>query len=140
MDTVSHPSLDSGQRGMLADLADAVVEHLLRRLNVHELRAAKDNTDRANRAKGEFLSRASHELRTPMNAVLGFTQLLEMDDLTDAQRSNVDRILKAGKHLLKLINEVLHISRIEAGVRAIELEPVKIAEALREAAEFTPVA
>jgi signal transduction histidine kinase len=136
MDTVPRPDLHTHQRGILADLADVVVEECLSRRKARELESAKDNADRANRAKGEFLSRASHELRTPMNAVLGFTQLLELDDLTDSQRANVDRILKAGKHLLKLIGEVLDISRIEAGVRAIELEPVKIAEAIREATEL----
>lgn len=136
MDTEPRPDLDARERGILSDLADAVVEHCQRRRNERELRAAKDDAERANRAKGQFLSRASHELRTPMNAVLGFTQLLELDDLTDSQRSNVDRILKAGKHLLKLINEVLDISRIEAGGRAIELEPVKIADAIREAVEL----
>jgi signal transduction histidine kinase/CheY-like chemotaxis protein len=136
MDKVARPDLDARHRGILADLADVVVEECLSRRKARELESAKDNADRANRAKGEFLSRASHELRTPMNAVLGFTQLLEMDDLTDSQQSSVDRILKAGRHLLKLVNEVLDISRIEAGGRAIELEPVKIADALREAAEF----
>jgi signal transduction histidine kinase/CheY-like chemotaxis protein len=136
MDTVPRPDLSARERGILTDLADAVVQHCLNRRNERELRTAKDDADRANRAKGQFLSRASHELRTPMNAVLGFAQLLEMDDLSDSQRSNVDRILRAGKHLLKLLNEVLDISRIEAGGRAIELEPVKIAEAIREAAEL----
>lgn len=136
MDKVARPELDAHQSGILANLADVVVEECQSRRKARELQLAKDNADRANRAKGEFLSRASHELRTPMNAVLGFTQLLEMDELSDSQRSNVNRILRAGKHLLKLINEVLDISRIEAGVRAMELEPVKIAEAIRETAEF----
>jgi signal transduction histidine kinase len=136
MDTMVRPDLDASQRAILVDLADAVVAHCYTRRKQHELRAARDDADRANRAKGQFLSRASHELRTPMNAVLGFTQLLELDDLTQGQRSNVDRILRAAKHLLKLVNEVLDISRIEAGGRAIELEPVKIADAIREAIEF----
>lgn len=136
MDTAAHPDLDARERGILADLADVVVEECMSRRKEQELLAAKDDAERANRAKGQFLSRASHELRTPMNAVLGFTQLLELDELSDVQRSNVDRILKAGKHLLKLVDEVLDISRIEAGGRALELEPVRIAEAIREASEF----
>lgn len=136
MDTVARPNLTKVQRAILADLAEIVVEECDSRRKEQELRAAKENADRANEEKGNFLSRASHELRTPMNAVLGFTQLLELDELSDDQRSNVDRILRAGKHLLKLVNEILEISRIEAGRLGIELEPVKIGEAIREAAEF----
>jgi signal transduction histidine kinase/CheY-like chemotaxis protein len=136
MDSVARPDLTATQREMLSDLAQIVVEECNARQREHLLRAAKVEADRANKSKGDFLSRASHELRTPMNAVLGFTQLLEMDDLSEVQRSNVNRILKAGKHLLKLVNEVLEISRIESGGLAVELEPVKIGEAIREAAEF----
>jgi PAS domain S-box-containing protein len=79
------------------------------------LQTAKQEAERANHAKSEFLSRMSHELRTPMNAILGFAQLLEMDELEEKQRVGVQQILKAGRHLLDLINEVLEISRIEAG-------------------------
>lgn len=136
MDTAARADLDDRERAILRDLADAVVGHCMTRKAAHELRVAKDDAERANRAKGQFLSRASHELRTPMNAVLGFTQLLELEELTEVQRANVDRILKAGKHLLKLLNEVLDISRIEAGGRALELEPVRISDAIREAVEF----
>ena len=57
----------------------------------------------------------SHELRTPLNAILGFGQLLTMSDLDERQRGNVEHILKAGRHLLDLINEILDISRIESG-------------------------
>ena len=136
MDTAARPDLDGHQRAILADLAEMVVEACTARLREQELLSAKEHADGANRSKSEFLSRASHELRTPLNSVLGFTQLLEMDDLTEVQCSNVHRILKAAKHLLKLVNEVLEISRIEAGGLAVELEPVIVAEAIREAAEF----
>ena len=89
-----------------------------------EREAAREEADRANTAKSEFLSRMSHELRTPLNAVLGFAQLLEMDDLTPDQREGTQEILKAGKHLLGLIDEVLDISRIEEGKLRLSLEPV----------------
>jgi PAS domain S-box-containing protein len=97
------------------------------------LRDAKKEADRANQAKSEFLSRMSHELRTPLNAILGFSQLIERHDPTDAQRIRVKHILSAGRHLLNLINEVLDISRIEAGNLQLSLEPVSVADTLEEA-------
>ncbi|MEY2563775.1 MAG: hypothetical protein QOH88_1968 [Verrucomicrobiota bacterium] len=97
------------------------------------LREAKAEADRANQAKSEFLSRMSHELRTPLNAILGFSQLIEKHDPTEAQRTRVHHILSAGRHLLGLINEVLDISRIEAGNLQLSLEPVCVADALEEA-------
>ncbi len=87
----------------------------------------------ANRAKSEFLSRMSHELRTPLNAILGFGQVLEMERLETAQRESVGYILKAGHHLLGLIDEVLDIARIEAGRLRLSLEPVSVKVALDEA-------
>ena len=97
------------------------------------LREAKEEADRANKAKSEFLSRMGHELRTPLNAILGFSQLIERHDPTDAQRTRVDHILSAGRDLLDLINEVLDISRIEAGTLQLSLEAVCVADALEEA-------
>jgi PAS domain S-box-containing protein len=95
-------------------------------------REAKEVAERANRAKSEFLSRMSHELRTPLNAVLGFGQLLEADDLSRGQRESVAQIMKGGRHLLELINEVLDISRIEAGNMTMSLEPVHVGLTLGE--------
>ena len=96
------------------------------------IRRAKEEAEFASDAKGQFLSRMSHELRTPLNAILGFAQLLESDSkLSD--RESVDQILKAGRHLLALINEVLEFSRLEAGRVDLPLEPVNVAGVVREA-------
>ncbi|MDQ1813533.1 ATP-binding protein [Massilia sp. CCM 9210] len=89
--------------------------------------------ERASKAKTEFLSRTSHELRTPLNAILGFAQLLERDLKTPAERGHVGHILKGGRHLLALINEVLDIARIETGHMDLEPEPVEVDSLLREA-------
>jgi signal transduction histidine kinase len=105
-------------KGMLQDVTEQ-----------REIEAAargRQEAERANRAKSEFLSRMSHELRTPLNAILGFGQLLEFDPLSDDQRESVGHILNAGRHLLELINEVLEISRIEAGMIGLSLEPVAL--------------
>ena len=93
-----------------------------------QLIQARAEAEQANRAKNEFLSRTSHELRTPLNAILGFGQLLEMDDLPEHQAASVHDILSAGRHLLKLIDEVLDISRIEAGRLALSMEPVMVGD------------
>src|SRR3989454_11174201 len=91
---------------------------------IAERRRAEEDADRANRAKSEFLSRMSHELRTPLNGIIGFAQLLELEAQGDEQRESIEMILKSGRHLLDLINEILDIARIEAGKLALSLEPV----------------
>ena len=95
---------------------------------------AKLDADRANLAKSEFLSKMSHELRTPLNAILGFGQLLELDDLTSEQSESVHHMLRGGRHLLELINEVLDISRIESGNLSLSLspEPVDLLEVVKD--------
>ncbi|WP_018953813.1 response regulator [Thioalkalivibrio sulfidiphilus] len=95
--------------------------------------AAREEADRANRAKSEFLSSMSHELRTPMNAILGFAQLMEYDDALPAEHvDNLHEILKAGRHLLELINEVLDLARIESGNLDLSIEPVALCPVIEE--------
>ena len=98
----------------------SVVEDITEHLRLEEAERARDRAETANRAKSEFLSRMSHELRTPLNAMLGFAQLLELESrqpLTPTQRGWVAQIQSAGWHLLEMINDVLDLSRIEAGTR-----------------------
>ena len=86
-----------------------------------QLQTAKDSAEAATRAKSEFLANMSHELRTPLNGVLGYAQLLQRDrNLTAAQREALEAISKGGAHLLDLINDVLDLSKIEAGHVDIE--------------------
>jgi PAS domain S-box-containing protein len=104
------------------------------------LNRTKEMAEEASRSKSEFLSRMSHELRTPMNAILGFAQLLTMsrkEPLTPGQNDRVRQIVKGGRHLLDLINEVLDISRIEAGRLQISPEPVPIRESIQEVLDLT---
>jgi len=99
------------------------------------LREAKIEADNANKAKSEFLSSMSHELRTPLNAVLGFAQLLEMnekDPPTDRQKSFVQNIIKGGNHLLELINEVLDLAKVESGKMTLSIESVNTRKLLND--------
>jgi PAS domain S-box-containing protein len=96
------------------------------RKRIEQELALRQEAEREYRARSDFLSRVSHELRTPLNAILGFSQLMEMDELTAEHRRHVEQITKGGRHLLELINEVLEISRIEAGNMKVSLEPVAV--------------
>jgi signal transduction histidine kinase/CheY-like chemotaxis protein len=101
-----------------------------------QLTAARDEALTASQAKNAFLSSTSHELRTPLNSILGFTQLLEMSDLSDEDQDSVQRILKAGRHLLALINEIIDIARIESGELSVSMEPVAVLPVIEEASQL----
>jgi signal transduction histidine kinase/ActR/RegA family two-component response regulator len=99
-----------------------------------ELNDAMEAADQANLAKSEFLSNMSHELRTPLNAILGFAQLIESGTPapTPGQQRSVGQILRAGWYLLDLINEILDLTLIESGKLSLSMEPLSLAEVLRE--------
>jgi len=122
------------ENGML--YARLVETHEGERRERRRAQQAEEAATGANRAKSEFLSRMSHELRTPLNGILGFAQLLELDVETPEQRDAVEHILKGGRHLLGLINEVLDIARIEAGKYSISLEPVETGDVISGALDL----
>jgi PAS domain S-box-containing protein len=109
--------LDLGRRRFLITFMRDITE---RKRGEEALRKAKDTADAASRAKSAFLANMSHEIRTPMNAILGYTQLLQRDPkMTPSQRQSVEVISRSGEHLLSLINDVLEMSKIEAGHRRV---------------------
>jgi PAS domain S-box-containing protein len=101
------------------------------------LESLRQAAEQASRAKSEFLSRMSHELRTPLNSILGFSQLLQMDELGVQQADAVDHILRAGRHLLDLIDEVLDIARIESGHLELSIVPVRLLDVAADAVDLT---
>lgn len=113
-------------------IAIGTCQDITERKLAEEHRHRQEEAERANRAKSEFLSRMSHELRTPLHAILGFAQLLEMDARTVDDQESVAQIMRAGHHLLGLINEVLDIARVESGKLALTPEPVSVRETLEE--------
>jgi signal transduction histidine kinase len=105
----------------LRSLADHLEDLVAERTK--ELARARDQALEANRAKSVFLANMSHELRTPLNAILGFTQLMMRDQGVSAEyRENLDVIIRSGEHLLGLINDVLEMSKIEAGQHTLNAE------------------
>ncbi len=111
------------------------LEHLIAETRATEeaLRQARDEAQLASKAKSEFLSNMSHELRTPLNGVLGYAQILRRDrSMTDRQRESLDAIESCGQHLLTLINDVLDISRIEAGRMNVDIGPTDLQKLIKE--------
>jgi PAS domain S-box-containing protein len=108
-------------------------EQALQETNV-EMESAKSAAEKANLAKSDFLSGMSHELRSPLNAILGFAQLMDTASPapSDIQKESITQILQAGWHLLKLINEILDLSVVESGKVSLSLEPVALFDVLFE--------
>lgn len=123
------------ENGTLRGFAKVTRDITERRRSEIALRMAREEAIAANLAKTEFLSRTSHELRTPMNAILGFGQLLEIDEdqFEERHRAAIRQITRAGRHLLALINDLLDISSIEAGGAELRIEPHAVRDLIEEA-------
>ena len=128
---------DRNLQGVFAAARDITernrLDQALQEKNV-ELESARSVAEKANLAKSDFLSSMSHELRSPLNAILGFAQLMESDSppATPAQKESIAQILQAGWHLLKLINEILDLAKVESRQVPLSEEPVLVAEVLLE--------
>jgi len=127
---------DITERTLLEEELDSYHDSLEAQIEIRtaDLIKSRDEAERANKAKSDFLSSMSHELRTPLNAILGFGQMLEMSSstLSDIQNSNIQDILDAGHHLLKLINQVLNLAQIESGKTELSIEKTDVSEILYE--------
>jgi signal transduction histidine kinase/ActR/RegA family two-component response regulator len=128
-----------------ADLADSEAHQRMRleatvRERTLALEQARDEAERASRAKSDFLSRMSHELRTPMNAMLGFAQLIELSGGDPKLQRWAHEICAAGEHLLKLIEDLLDLSRIEAGKVSVQIVPLELPPLLDEALRIVQAA
>ena len=127
----------------LRDEMDSIYAGLLINQNItvrkraeEALKLARDEAERANQAKSEFLSRMSHELRTPLNAILGFGQVLEISQLPEEDSQCVQFILKGGRYLLALVDEVLDLAKVESGELGLKLSAVSFAALCEECVAF----
>jgi signal transduction histidine kinase/ActR/RegA family two-component response regulator len=126
------------QRGATAERVTAELHRRTEQMQAEilrrsaELNEANQALRAASDAKDGFLSRVSHELRTPLNVILGFSELLSLDELSAEHREWIGTVLKAGRHLLALLNDVLDISRVEGGHLSMSMEAVSVPELLAE--------
>ncbi|MDH5415502.1 MAG: HAMP domain-containing histidine kinase [Flavobacteriaceae bacterium] len=124
---------DKNRNQLLAQLSESN-KYLESQVNIrtHELSLALALAENSSQAKSEFLSSMSHEFRTPLNAILGFSQLIEMNTKDDKARDNSQEIINAGSHLLNLIEEILDLSKIESGVIELSNEIVCLEKILKD--------
>jgi len=130
IDTAPHPWTED-EIATLQELAAVAVSEISLRATRAEVERARAEADAANRAKSDFLAAMSHDLRTPLNAIGGYAQLIEMGvhgPVTDGQRDSASRIIRAQRHLLTLIDDILQFAKAESGQIPLEMGPVSLPE------------
>jgi two-component system cell cycle sensor histidine kinase PleC len=138
--------LRESERRLMATIGDLSASRQTLEIQKSELstananyQAEKERAEAANQAKSEFLANMSHELRTPLNAIIGFSEVLQeklFGELNEKQAEYTDDILTSGRHLLSLINEILDLSKVEAGRMELELAPFDLPLAIDNARTF----
>lgn len=128
--------LEEEQR-LLNNIGLQISQAFKRREAKRAMQKAQQQAERANRAKSGFLASMSHELRTPLNSIIGFSQLLELSQLSDSQKKQVHTIGASGKHLLSLINDVLEFAKLESGKLSLSIEPVEVRPIIEQVAALS---
>ncbi len=130
IDTVPH-AWSEFEISTLKDLAEVAVGEISLRIARADVERARAEADAANRAKSDFLAAMSHDLRTPLNAIAGYAQLIEMGiagPVTDQQQGSASKIIRAQRHLLTLIDDILQFAKAESGQLPLQMRPIELAE------------
>ena len=128
------PEID--ETGSVTGYVGMLVDTTGRKLAETDLLEARERAERAVEAKSAFLANMSHEIRTPMNGMLGFAELLLVDDLSAGQRRSVEMIAESGRAMMRLLNDILDISKIEAGMMSVASEPLDIRHRLKSVTQL----